>query len=82
MSKYDPLWEYVSAHAPAVLTFDEVRQICGFPIDHALLNCKKELEAYGYRAARISIKNETVRFEPCSGGEAKKNASADANCNG
>ena len=35
MSKYDPLWEYVKTNAPAELSFDEVRRICGFPIDHS-----------------------------------------------
>lgn len=64
MSKYDPLWEYVRRNAPPVLTFDEVRQICGFPIDHSFLNFKKELEAYGHRVGRISMKDRTVTFLP------------------
>ena len=65
MSKYDPLWEYIknnADNAPAELSFDEVRRICGFPIDHAFLNCKKELEAYGYQVGKISMKNRTVQF--------------------
>ena len=62
MSKYDSLWGYIIIKAPAELTFDEVREICGFPIDHAFLNCKKELEAYGYRVGKISMKNRTVQF--------------------
>ena len=64
MSKYDPLWEYVKNNAPSELTFDEVQRICGFPIDHAFLNCKKELTAYGYQVGKISIKNQTVQFLP------------------
>ena len=44
MSKYDSLWEHIKSNAPSELSFDEVRQICGFPIDHSFLNCKKELE--------------------------------------
>ena len=64
MSKYDPLWEYVKSYAPSKLTFDEVRQICGFSIDHAFLNCKKELEAYGYQVGKISMKNQTVKLHP------------------
>ena len=63
MSKYDGLWAYVRENAPAVLTFDEVEAICGFPIDHAFLRCKKELEAYGFAVGKISMKNKTVRFE-------------------
>ncbi len=64
MSKYDMLWRYVAENAPAELTFDEVHQICGFPIDHAFLNYKKELEVFGYRVGKISLKNKTVQFEP------------------
>ena len=64
MSKYDSLWEYVKTHAPAELTFDEVRQVCGFPLDHAFLNFRKELEACGYRVGKISMKKQTVRFQP------------------
>ena len=64
MSKYDPLWEYIKTNAPAELSFDKVRQICGFPIDHTFLNHKKELEAYGYQVGKISMKDRTVRFHP------------------
>ena len=64
MSKYDPLWEYVKNNAPAELSFDEMRRICGFPIDHSFLNCKKELETYGYQFGKISMKTQTIRFHP------------------
>ena len=64
MSKYEPLWTYVKANAPSELTFEEIRQICGFPVDHAFLNCKKELAAYGYRVGKISMKDRTVWFHP------------------
>lgn len=64
MSKYDPLWEYVKNNASSEMTFDKVRQICGFSIDHSFLNCKKELEAYGYQVGKISMKNQTVKFQP------------------
>lgn len=62
MSKYDSLWEFIKINAPSVLSFDEVNRICGFPIDHSFLNYKKELETYGYRVAKISMKNQTVEF--------------------
>ena len=65
MSKYDPLWRYIQETAPAVLTFDEAERICGFPIDHSFLNSKKELEAYGYKVGKISMKEKTVRIEKC-----------------
>ena len=64
MSKYEPLWKYVRDHAPAELTFEEIRQICGFPLDHAFLSCKRELEAYGYQVGKISLKQQTVQFHP------------------
>ena len=64
MSKYDLLWGYIKTNTPAELSFDEVRQICGFPIDHSFLNCKKELEAYGYHVGKISMKNKTVKIHP------------------
>ena len=62
MSKYDQLWEYIKTNAPVELSFGEVQQICGFPIDHSFLNCKKELEAYGYRVGKISMKDRTVQL--------------------
>ena len=64
MSKYDPLWEYIKANTPSELSFEDVHHICGFPIDHSFLNCKKELEALGYQVGRISMKNRTVQFHP------------------
>ena len=64
MSKYDPLWEHIKAKAPSEMRFEEVERICGFPIDHTFLNCKKELEEYGYQVGKISMKKRTVQFAP------------------
>jgi len=64
MRKYDPLWNYIKTNAPSELSFVEVRWICCFSIDHSFLNCKKELEAYGYQVGKISMKNRTVQFHP------------------
>ena len=65
MSKYNALWEYVKNKGDAnfTLTFDEIQNVCGIPIDHSFLNFKKELEAYGYKVGKISLKNQTVTFE-------------------
>lgn len=65
MSKYDPLWEFVrkSAGDRVILSFDEVRAVLGFEIDHSFLNCKKELLARGWRVGKISLKGRTVEFE-------------------
>ncbi len=64
MSKYTPLWEYISKNgAPSLkLTFDEIQQITGFPLDHSFLRFKKELLEYGYQTEKISMKNQTVLF--------------------
>ncbi len=64
MSKYQALWEYVQTNgSPSFqLTFEEIQQITGFPIDHAFLTYKKELTEYGYAVGKISMKNQTVLF--------------------
>ena len=62
MSKYGPLWDHVRENQPAVLTFQEIQEICGFPIDHSFLQFKKELTEFGYQVGKISMKKETVTF--------------------
>lgn len=65
MSKYDSLWAHIQqdSRAQFKLTFDEIAQIPGLPIDHSFLTYKKELLAYGYRVGKISMKEQTVAFE-------------------
>lgn len=65
MSKYNALWEYVknSGKQSLKLTFDEIQNIAGVPIDHAFLNVKKELTNYGYQVGKISMKEKSVSFE-------------------
>lgn len=63
MSKYEPLWEYIKENEPTTLTFEDVEKVCGFPIDHAFLSFKKELEAYGFKIGKISMKEKTVKVE-------------------
>lgn len=64
MSKFNPLWEYIrqNGNASFKLTFDEIQNIAGIPIDHSFLNYKKELEKYGYQVGKISLKEQTVIF--------------------
>lgn len=50
------------------LTFAEIEQIAGFPIDHSFLTYKKELLKYGYRVEKISMKEQTVLFEKAAQG--------------
>lgn len=65
MSKYDSLWKYVKENRTEnfKLTFDEIGEIVGIPIDHSFLNYKKELTEYGWKIRKISLKEKTVIFE-------------------
>lgn len=65
MSKYDRLWEYIKEEGRIsfMLSFAEIEQIAGLPIDHSFLTYKKELLEYGYKVGKISLKNQTVVFE-------------------
>ncbi len=69
MSKYNLLWDYVQKNgAPSLkLTFDEIKDIAGIPIDHSFLNYKKELTEYGYQVGKISLKGQTVIFNKIDG---------------
>ncbi len=64
MSKYDPLWNYLKNTKKEYykLTYDEIKEILGFDIDHSFLNCKKELKQYGYEVEKISMKEKSVTF--------------------
>lgn len=64
MSKYQALWTYIqeSGQPQLTLTFEEIGQIAGVPLDHSFLNCKKELHSYGYTVVKIAMKARTVLF--------------------
>lgn len=64
MSKYNALWKYVQKNGSHSfqLTFEEIQEIAGIPIDHSFLNYKKELTDYGYQVGKISMKEQTVIF--------------------
>lgn len=65
MSKYDALWTYVQKDGSPTLklTFAQIQEIAGIPIDHSFLKCKKELTDYGYQVGKISMKEQTVIFK-------------------
>ena len=65
MSKYEPLWKWIAENGQEnyKLTYAQIEEILGFPIDHSFLKFKKELLAYGYQVEKISMKEETVAFE-------------------
>lgn len=62
MSKYLKLWEYIKRNNKSELTFTEVEQVLGFPLDHSFLNSKKELQEFGYEIAKISLKNNLIKI--------------------
>lgn len=64
MSKYRPLWVYLQEQnqGESLLSYDEIKDILGFAIDHSFLTYKKEAKEYGYEVKKISIKEQTVRF--------------------
>ena len=45
------------------MSYDEIKNILGFPIDHSFLTYKKELEEYGYEVFKISLKEKNVIFK-------------------
>ncbi len=64
MSKYSSLWEYIQSNgSPSLrLTFKEIQNIAGIPVDHSFLKYKKELTEYGYQVGKISMKEQTIIF--------------------
>jgi hypothetical protein len=65
MSKYEPLWKYIKDNQKLEykLTYEEIRNILGFDIDHSFLKYKKELLEYGYEITKISIKEKFVLIQ-------------------
>ncbi len=65
MSKYDTLWAYIQKDGrPSFkLTFMQIQEIAGIPIDHSFLKYKKELASYGYQVGKISMKERAVIFQ-------------------
>ena len=64
MSKYEPLWNYLKKNSKDnyKLSYEEIKNILGFDIDHSFLTYKKEAKEYGYEVGKISMKEKTVMF--------------------
>ena len=62
MSKYEPLWKYIidNNQDNYKLSYDEIKNILGFEIDHSFLTYKKELKEYGYEVGKISMKEKVI----------------------
>jgi len=65
MSKYEKLWKYLKENNKEnyKLSYEEIKNILGFDIDHSFLTYKKELKEYGYEVSKISIKEKMVDFK-------------------
>lgn len=64
MSKYEPLWNYIRENQKEnyKLTYEEIKNILGFEIDHSFLTYKKEAAKFGYEVGRISMKEKIITF--------------------
>lgn len=62
MSKYESLWKYLKENNKQAytLSFEEIGNILGFDIDHSFLTYKKELNEYGYKVGKISMKEKAI----------------------
>lgn len=65
MSKYEPLWDFISNRDEddLTLTFADIENIVGVPLNHSFLTAKKELTTYGFAVGKISMKAQTVTFK-------------------
>ena len=65
MSKYEPLWKWIRDNGTDnfKLSYAEIEEITGFPIDHSFLKYKKELWEYGFCVGKISMKEAMVMFQ-------------------
>ena len=50
MSKYEPLWNWLKENDrdDYKLSYEEMKEIMGFELDHTFLNYKKESKEYCY----------------------------------
>ena len=64
MSKYEPLWKYLKENNKEnyKLSYEEIKNIIGFEIDHSFLTYKKEAKEFGYEDGKVSMKEKTVIF--------------------
>ena len=64
MNKYEALWKYLKDNNKEnyKLSYEEIKNIIGFEIDHSFLTYKKESKEYGYEVSKISIKEKTIIF--------------------
>ena len=64
MSKYEPLWNWLKENDrdQYKLSYEELKEIIGFELDHSFLTYKKEAKEYGYEVGKISMKEQMILF--------------------
>lgn len=64
MSKYDALWRYVAEckDETLLMSFGQIEEVGGVPIDHSFLKYKKELSELGWQVEKIGMKAQNVLF--------------------
>lgn len=64
MSKYEKLWIYLQSNHKNryKLSYDKIKSILGFNLDHSFLTYKKEVKDYGYEVLKISMKEKIIIF--------------------
>ncbi len=68
MSKYDLLWKNLdllfrqASKENITLSFEELEKLGGIAIDHSFLKFKNELESFGYKVEKISLKQSQITF--------------------
>lgn len=64
MSKYSKLWDYIKTQEcdSLKLSYEEIEQIAGVPINHSFLTYKKELLEFGWSVKKIYMKDKCVEF--------------------
>lgn len=62
MSKYKVLWEYIKEYDKDEykLSYESLENILGFKLDHSFLTYRKELNEYGYKVEKISMKEKYI----------------------
>jgi hypothetical protein len=56
------------------LSYEQIKDVLGFNIDHSFLTYKKEAADFGYTVGKISMKEKWVKFQANIDGQAKEGA--------
>lgn len=69
MSKYEKIWNYIASTFSSKevdafeLTFEQIKYILSFNINHSFLKYKKELLSFGHEVIKINMKEQTILFK-------------------